>query len=134
MQQNPITTYLRVAGLGIGAILFILMIYRSSQMANNPIYVKGKPFLLGQAQTAGAPYGPLASNGSLQTLATAQSVPPPASNQPETAPPAPVATPEVASATPSGKTPPGQATKAAAEPVPDTAAAGTKGIRGIHQD
>jgi len=45
MQHHPVVTYLRVLGFAIGAFLFVFMIYRSSQMAGNPTYVKGKPFL-----------------------------------------------------------------------------------------
>lgn len=44
MQQNPIITGLRYIGFTIGAVLFVTMVYRSGQMAGNPIYVKGKPF------------------------------------------------------------------------------------------
>jgi hypothetical protein len=43
MQQHPIIHYLRYVGFALGATLFVFMLYRSSQMLSNPVYVKGKP-------------------------------------------------------------------------------------------
>ena len=45
MQHRHLFNTLRLAGLTVGMILFLFMIYRSGQTANNPIYIKGKPQL-----------------------------------------------------------------------------------------
>lgn len=49
MRHDQFTTYLRTAGLLLGAVLFIFMVYRSSQGASSELAVKGKPYMwLGQ--------------------------------------------------------------------------------------
>lgn len=102
MQQHPITTYLRLLGFTLGVFLFIVMIYRTSQMVTNPIYVKGKPFLFGHAQSVGGNIGSLTTDGSLQAMQTTQVV-----TQPK---PAQTATQNPAAPTPT--------TEADSKPVP----------------
>jgi hypothetical protein len=75
MQRDQIASYLRTAGLLVGAALFILMIFRSGQNANNQAAVRGKPNLLLGAQQSkqSGEYGALALDGVTQLSADTSS-------------------------------------------------------------
>lgn len=57
MQRNQIISYARTIGLVVGALLFVLLVFRSGQSTTSEAAVKGKPFLWSGAHkqgTAGA--------------------------------------------------------------------------------
>jgi hypothetical protein len=83
MQQNPIITRIRYAGLAVGVMLFVVMLYRSSQMATNPIYVVGKPYRQNFSALALSSYD---TSNVVATASAAATVDSPASN-PEPTPP-----------------------------------------------
>lgn len=94
MQNHPLLTYVRFASFALGATLFVFMLYRSSQMVNNPVYVKGKPSL--QWLATAAAWSPMqaASTTEKDVVATETAAPTPRPAPSVAADSAPVTTSE----------------------------------------
>ena len=73
MQREQFTNYVRTIGLFIGAALFIIMIFRSSQNASSKVAVQGKPnlWLTGQVFDSAGKYAATDAGSLLARVAAA---------------------------------------------------------------